>query len=504
MISKNMMSSNKIPFEKSFASHEKSEYWSDKNKIKPNEISKGSEKKFYFNCNKCKHEFLMRINVVTKGGWCSICSGHKICLNNDCVKCFEKSFASHEKSKYWSSKNEDTPRKVFKSSASKYLFNCNKCNHEFSSSLDHVSRNRWCPYCCVPQKQLCGNLNCNECFEKSFASHEKVKNWSDKNKLKPEFVMKNGDKKIWFNCANCNHDFEKEIKRITQGEFCPYCVNKKICDINDCKYCFNKSFASHEKSKYWSNKNKENPREVSNGNGEKYWFNCNKCKHEFEKTICSITGNKNSWCPYCANKKMCLEDNCIDCFNKSFASHNKAKFWSSKNKENPRHLFQGDSNKYWFYCEKCDIEFESIMYNIKNGNWCPFCNNKTEGKFYKIMKEIYPLIIYQFRVEWCKNISYLPFDFCIPEHNIIIEIDGPQHFKQIMNWKTPEEQFENDKYKEKCANDNGYSIIRLLQDDIFNDKYNWVKELCKTIEEIKNGDEIVNIYLYKNEEYDKY
>jgi hypothetical protein len=30
-------------------------------------------------------------------------------------------------------------------------------------------------------KQLCDNLECKICFEKSFASHEKSKYWSDKN-----------------------------------------------------------------------------------------------------------------------------------------------------------------------------------------------------------------------------------------------------------------------------------------------------------------------------------
>jgi len=63
--------------------------------------------------------------------------------------------------------------------------------------------------------------------------------------------------------------------------------------------------------------------------------------------------------------------------------------------------------------------------------------------------------------------KHLPFDFCIQEHKIIIELDGRQHFKQVSNWCSPEEQFENDKFKEDCANNNGYSVIRLLQHDVF-------------------------------------
>ena len=41
----------------------------------------------------------------------------KLCNNIDCKICYEKSFASHEKSKYWSAKNGDIkPREIFKSS----------------------------------------------------------------------------------------------------------------------------------------------------------------------------------------------------------------------------------------------------------------------------------------------------------------------------------------------------------------------------------------------------
>jgi very-short-patch-repair endonuclease len=149
-------------------------------------------------------------------------------------------------------------------------------------------------------------------------------------------------------------------------------------------------------------------------------------------------------------------------------------------------------------------DFEQTPNNHLNGNGCPLCVNKTEAKLYKYIHPIYPTLQRQFKQEWCKRILHLPYDFCIPEHKIIIELDGPQHFQQIANWGSPEEQFENDKYKEDCANQNGYFIIRLLQEDVFYDTYDWVKELCNAIEEIKTSNEITNIYLCKNDEYDKY
>lgn len=46
------------------------------------------------------------------------CSKHpkKLCENKDCKACFEKSFASVDKSKFWSVKNKLNPRQVFKNS----------------------------------------------------------------------------------------------------------------------------------------------------------------------------------------------------------------------------------------------------------------------------------------------------------------------------------------------------------------------------------------------------
>ena len=179
--------------------------------------------------------------------------------------------------------------------------------------------------------------------------------------------------------------------------------------------------------------------------------------------------------------------------------------WSEKNKDAlPRNEFKSSGKNVWFDCDKCKHTFYSSLSNVVNGAWCPYCVNKTESKLYDTIKEMYPSTICQFKQEWCKNKRHLPFDFCIPEYKIIIELDGRQHFEQVPKWRTPEEEFENDKYKEDCANDNGYSVIRIVQKDVFNDTYDWKKYLYGSIEEIKNSNEIANVYLYKNDEYDAF
>jgi len=242
---------------------------------------------------------------------------------------------------------------------------------------------------------------------------------------------------------------------------------------------------------------------VFNQCNKKHWFECDKCNHSFDSTLGNIVAG--NWCAYCASQKLCEDQECIHCFNKSFASHDKAKFWSDKNGDvTPRNVFKQCNKKHWFECDKCNHSFDSALNNIVYGQWCPYCKHKTELKLYEALKPIYPSIITQFKQEWCQKQTYLPFDFCIPELNIIIELDGAQHFRQVSNWLSPEETHENDKYKETRAKENGYSVIRIIQEDVLNATYDWLAKLVTTIEGIRNSGNIKNHYLCENNEYDKF
>jgi very-short-patch-repair endonuclease len=131
-------------------------------------------------------------------------------------------------------------------------------------------------------------------------------------------------------------------------------------------------------------------------------------------------------------------------------------------------------------------------------------HEKTENLLFKKLINDIPTLITQYKAEWCKNKTYLPFDFCIPEHNIIIELDGNQHFVQISNWSSPEHQLKNDLSKQEKANQNEFSMIRLLQNDVMRDKCNWYEDLLKNIQTIIDEKRVQNIYMCKNNEYVNY
>jgi very-short-patch-repair endonuclease len=59
----------------------------------------------------------------------------------------------------------------------------------------------------------------------------------------------------------------------------------------------------------------------------------------------------------------------------------------------------------------------------------------------------------------------------------------------------------NDLYKMRCANNNGFSIIRVLQKDVYKNQYDWLSEIKENIEKITLEKRVQNIYMCKNNEY---
>jgi len=497
-------------YNKSFASSIRATNWSKKNgDMTPRQVFKKSHKKCWFDCDKCHHSFDAQLsNVTGNNTWCPYCTKQKLCDIETCDMCFNNSFSSHEKSKYWSKKNGNiTPRQVFKSSGSKYWFDCDKCTHDFDIKLNSLTSNgHWCSYCSNPPQKMCDDEKCIMCFNNSFASHKRAANWSKENGIiTPRQVFKKTTNcKYWFDCDKCHHIFDSRLADINNDHWCPYCNKQKLCEIETCNMCFENSFASSIRVNNWSKKNGNiTPRQVFKSSGNKYWFDCNKCHHIFDKTLANIS--EGQWCSYCASKKLCDNDKCFYCYNKSFASSIRSMNWSKKNGNIiPRKVFKSSHDIYEFDCDKCSLSFPMKLNNItNNGNWCPICKNKTEKKLHEILSKYYR-IIYQPKYNWCTNSKtdkQLPFDFELPEYKIIIELDGDQHFKQVSNWGCPEEIRKRDIYKMDCANKNGYTVIRIYQLDVWMDKNNWLNRL---IECIKIYESPNRIFISSGEHYNNH
>lgn len=129
---------------------------------------------------------------------------------------------------------------------------------------------------------------------------------------------------------------------------------------------------------------------------------------------------------------------------------------------------------------KSKISYDSF----RRGSRCNMCKNKTEKIVSEFLESKYTNIISQPKFEWCKNKTFLPFDFLLDNEKVIIEVDGGQHFKQVSNWKSPEETQKGDLFKMKCALEHGYHIIRIFQEDIFNNTIDWKFLITQAIDNL--------------------
>lgn len=409
----------------------------------------------------------------------SICLNTRKLCNNECEICFNKSFASIDNHKFITDK-KCVSRNISKFSSKTTTFHCIICNHNFEAQFRSVSMGKWCPYCAIPSKILCDSDDCDVCFERSFASHEKSTYLSIKNNINPRYIFKNANCKYIFTCDKCNHDFNISPLSINHNmSWCPYCSNTLLCDDNKCDICFNKSFASHIMNECWSDNNIKTARQVFIKSNDKYLLYCKKCHHEFISRLADMNNNSIN-CPYCSSKILCSDDNCKSCFDKSFSSHNKSKYFSIKNKINTRTIFKSSGEKYIFDCNICNSEFLMKLHYITSKNyWCPYCVNKTEKKLNEWLNNNYTNISFQINKKWCNKLYR--YDFILEDYKIIIELDGPQHFYKISNWLEPIETLNADINKINNAINNNYSIIHILQIDVFNDNNDWNKKLQKYI-----------------------
>lgn len=146
---------------------------------------------------------------------------------------------------------------------------------------------------------------------------------------------------------------------------------------------------------------------------------------EFKQIVNSHLNGKG--CPVCAIKSRSdiRKKTNEDFINESLRIHNGKYDYSLVNYINARH-------KVKIICPSHGI-FEQKPDNHLSGNGCPFCNeSKGEIKISRILDKLNINYIRQKTFEGCIGKKRkLPFDFYLPEKNLIIEYDGKQHFEII-------------------------------------------------------------------------
>lgn len=115
--------------------------------------------------------------------------------------------------------------------------------------------------------------------------------------------------------------------------------------------------------------------------------------------------------------------------------------------------------------DKCGYEWKIAPNKFLQGRRCPNCNNSYgEEQISVYLKENNIKAIPEYKFDDCRNERPLPFDFYLPDYNLLIEYDGKQHFQPI-EYFGGQEQFEyqqqNDNIKNQYCKENNIPLLRI-------------------------------------------
>ena len=181
--------------------------WSEKNKIKPTEVSIGSHKKVIWKC-KLEHEWIATVKSrsINRTG-CPYCSHNKVLAGfNDLATLFP------EVADEWSDKNEKKPTEVMAFANSKAWWKCRTCGYEWNTLISTRSGGSKCP-CCSGYTFIKGKNDLK-------STHPQIaEEWSEKNfPLKPNEVNAKSRKNVWWRCGKCGSEWKSVINAVASRE----------------------------------------------------------------------------------------------------------------------------------------------------------------------------------------------------------------------------------------------------------------------------------------------
>ena len=378
----------------------------EKNDIRPDEITRGSIRKIWWNCKK-GHSWVAPICNRIKGSGCPYCSGFYVIKGETDLATTHPNLV-----KEWDySKNKISPTEVGAGCNKKVFWKCEKGHNWETSIVSRVSGNYSCPYC-RGRYVIKGETDLATLYP------DLVKEWDfEKNTLKPDEVTRGTNKKVWWKCEK-GHSFEQSIaNRTVLGQKCPYCVGQRVI-VGETDLA---TTHPHLLKEWDYKKNTILPTEISYGYTKKVWWVCEK-GHNYDMSV-SHKVIRDSKCPICLYRKVLVGYNDLQTTNPELI-----KEWDfDKNTIKPTEITKGYDKKVWWKC-KNGHSFEQNAYKrISRGDGCPICSaSRTE----QLVNEY--LVGRAYEREWVQKIGInnRRYDFYIHDKNVVIEVDGVQHFEE--------------------------------------------------------------------------
>lgn len=194
--------------------------------------------------------------------------------------------------------------------------------------------------------------------------------------LKPEMFPPHSGFVAWWHCDKCGLDWKTTISNRTKGHGCDFCAREKRKETyHQTRLQTRKLLKDHKCLLDWDySKNKHSPDYYTKGSGEKVWWKCHACGHEWLAPICDRTRDYKNGCPACSLRILVPGVNDLLTTNPELC-----KEWHpTKNGDlKPSDVTQYSHKKVWWKCSKCGYSYLATPSNRVIGKGCGCCAGRV-------------------------------------------------------------------------------------------------------------------------------
>lgn len=342
----------------------------------------------------------------------------------------------------------DYSKSIYINSKTKLIIRCPKHNLEFEQiPNNHLNKMARCPQCARESSKLKQSMP--NFIERAKDIHGNLYNYS-------KTIYTNKYSKVTITC-NIHGDFSQEANSHLKGSGCPKCGAKSI---GDSKRLTTTQFIEQSQQLYGSDL--FNYSKVDYINNKKDIIL--RCKlHDFEFKQTPSNHLKSTYgCPKCVDyKNRQLDYSTAQFIEKANKVHNNLYDYS-------KFEYLGTEIKSTIICRKHGEFLQVPNAHVNKSQGCPnCCTSKGELRVKERLELLNITFIQQKTFTDLIYKSHLKFDFYLPDHNMVIEFHGRQHFEEVDYFggaKGLEDTKLRDLIKKRYCEGNSIKYIELTDD----------------------------------------
>lgn len=192
--------------------------------LDPYHLKYGSNQKAWWICKKGHNWASIISNRTDKNSNCPYCSGRKVIPGEN-----DLTTTHPELIQEWCfDKNEIDPTNVKRGSSIKVWWRCKVCEFEWQASVKNRSlHRRGCPDCANKKRSIAKVVRSIENSGSLLSNNPELSmEWHHKNNLTPDQVSEHSNKKVWWSCHVCGHEWQSVISSRSAGCGCPKCAKR--------------------------------------------------------------------------------------------------------------------------------------------------------------------------------------------------------------------------------------------------------------------------------------